>query len=157
MCRAAVGSQQRPPGTRLQPAPALLPVPGRQKTSFFFLPSFFPVPCAFSRLSLHPPPSLPQIYSSTLGELGRHPASPIALPSNWCTHRRARGWKVERGEGSGRSRPSRRGIGRALPHIPPLPLPPPRCYGDPDTDCPQMHLHPPPSARGPGADVKGRR
>lgn len=45
-----------------------------------------------------------------------------------------------RGEGSGRSQPLRPGIGRALPHIPPLPHP---VLGDPDTDCPQTHLHPP--------------
>lgn len=74
----------------LRPPFFLFPGGGRQ---LLFLRSLFPVPCAFSRLSLHLPPTLPQIYSSTLGELGRHPASPIGLLSNWCTHRARAGWR----------------------------------------------------------------
>lgn len=120
----------------LRPPFFLFPGGGRQ---LLFLRSPFPVPCAFSRLSLHLPPTLPQIYSSTLGELGRHPASPIGLLSNWCTHRPAPGGEVGRREGSGRARPGRPGIGCALPHV--TSLPPPRCCRDPDTDCPQTLLH----------------
>lgn len=131
----------------LSPPFFLLPGGGRQRLS---LRSFFPVPCAFPRFSLHPPPTLPQIYSSTLGELGQHPASPIGLPSNWCTHtslHQAGRW----GGGSELAAGSHRspGIGRALPHLPPYPSP--RCSGDPDTDWPPSSSPSSlPSAPGPG-------
>lgn len=71
----------------------------------------FPAPCfLFSPLA---PPSLPQISSSTLGELGRPPAFAIGLPSNCGAHQPARGWKVGRGPWSRGARPVRPGIGRA--------------------------------------------
>ena len=99
--RAAVCAM-RSGGRSPAPAPLLSSGGGRR---LLFLRSFFPVPRAFSRLWLHPPPTLPQIYSSTLGELGRHPASPIGLPSNWCIHRPAPGGELGRREGGGSSRP----------------------------------------------------
>lgn len=147
--RAALRSRR----SRVQRPPAL-PVPrrGRQR---LVLRSLFPVSGTFSRPSLHPPPTLPQIYSSTLGELGRHPASPIGLLSNRRTHRVAPGGEAGRRQRGGRRRPWRLRIGRALPHAPLRP--PPGAAGLLIPTASKLLSGLPPSAPGVGADVKGRR
>lgn len=125
--------------------PALLPDPGGGKPTI--LPSSsFPV---FSASSALAPPShslFPQIYSSTLGELGRHPASPTGVAT--VTTRRSR-------EGSGRSRPFEAGDwARITSFSTPTPT---RCCGDPDTDCPRLISIFPPSFGRPETASKGRR
>ena len=118
-----------------------------------FLADSFPAPRAFSRLLLHPPPSLPQIYSSTLGELGRHPASPIGLPSNYTGRSWAGKW------GGGREVADRglgcRGLGAhyLIFH----PYPPPGAAGILIPTAPDSSPSSLPSVGRPGADVKGRR
>ena len=98
-CGIAGGRLRCLRGDSSSPRPPFFLIPGGGKpasspSKLFSCPSC--LLCACSTLHL----LFPQIYSSTLGELGRHPASPIGLPSNYT--RRSR-------EGSGRSRPSEAG------------------------------------------------